>query len=131
VQEPEAIPERLNAVSGAIVDAAVTVHRTLGPGLLESVYEACLCHELRKRGRTVHRQVSIPIFYDGVELESNLCIDLLVQDEVVVELKAVDSLKPIHKAQLLTYLKLSGRRLGLLLNFNVPIMKNGIERVIL
>jgi len=113
------------------VDAAFAVHSHLGPGLLESVYEVCLTHELVKRGLKVSGQLALPIQYDTIRLDAGLRLDLLVEDSVIVELKAVESLMPVHKAQLLTYLKLSGCRLGLLINFNVPLIKNGIVRLAL
>ena len=125
------IPGHLNEVSGQIVDAALRVHPTLGPGLLENVYELCLEHELKKRGLAVARQVSLPVVYDGVELDAGLRLDLLVEDCVIVELKTVESLLPIHKAQVLTYLRLTGHRLGLLINFKVEVMRHGIKRIIL
>jgi GxxExxY protein len=118
----------INEVSGSVVDAAMKVHTTLGPGLLESAYEACLLHELRKRGRKVLSQVALPVVYDGVKIDVGYRIDLLVEDVVIVELKAVEKLLPIHDAQLLSYLKLGGYRLGLLLNFNVLHLKDGIKR---
>ncbi len=121
--------EELLATS--IVDAAVRVHSILGPGLLESVYETCLSHELEKRGHRVERQVSVPIRYDGVTLDAGLRLDMVVDGLAVLELKAVEQLLPVHEAQLLTYLKLSSLRLGFLLNFNVSLMKNGIARKIL
>jgi GxxExxY protein len=117
----------INETSGEIVDAAIKVHSVLGPGLLESTYEACLKYELLKRGLMVESQVMLPVHYDGVAIDAGYRIDLLVED-VVVELKAVEKLAPIHEAQLLTYLKLSGKKLGLLLNFNVLHMKDGIKR---
>jgi GxxExxY protein len=126
---PEPIPEALNRITGQIVDAAYHVHTTLGPGLLESVYEVCLAHELGKRGLRAERQVALPIVYDGVKLDAGLRLDLLVERAVVVELKAIELLLPVHKAQVMTYLKLSGYRLGLLINFNVTLIKDGIERV--
>jgi len=126
-----AFPVELNQLSGQIVDAAYAVHSALGPGLLESVYEICLVHELSKRGLKADRQVALPVQYDGVRLDAGLRLDLLVDGRLVVELKAVESLLPVHKAQLLTYLKLSGHRLGLIINFNVPLIKNGIVRVAL
>ena len=113
------------------VDAALKVHTALGPGLLESVYEACLAHELRKRGLSVETQVTIPVVYDGVRLEAGLRIDVLVERQLIIEIKAVEEMNPVFKAQVLTYLKLTGLRLGLLINFNVPLIKNGIERIIL
>ena len=119
----------LNAVSGQVVDAALKVHRALGPGLLESAYEACLVHEMVKRGLKVRRQVNLPVEYDGVKLDAGYRIDVLVEEAVIVEIKAVDALQPVHKAQLLSYLKLSKKKLGLLLNFNVALMKDGIKRV--
>jgi GxxExxY protein len=114
-----------------IVDAAFQVHSQLGAGLLESVYEVCIAHELRKRGLLVQSQPTLPVVYEGIRLEAGFRLDLLVEDCVVVELKAVETLLPVHKAQLLTYLKLSGYRLGLLINFNVPLIKNGIQRLVL
>ena len=114
-----------------VVDAAFRVHSTLGPGLLESVYEVCLVHELHKRGVQLQRQLVVPIEYDGVKLDAGLRLDLLIEAELIVELKAVEELHAIHTAQVLTYLKLTGRKLGLLINFNVPVIKSGIRRVIL
>jgi GxxExxY protein len=121
--------ERVNQVSGHIVDSSIAVHSALGPGLLESTYQACLAYELRKRGINVSEQVGLPVVYDAQRLEIGYRIDLLVQETVVVEIKAVDAIAPIHRAQLLSYLKLSGRPLGLLLNFNVVLMKQGIVRM--
>ena len=114
-----------------IVDAAIKVHRVLGPGLLESVYESCLAHELRQRGLKVETQVQIPIEYEGLHLDGGLRLDMLVNGIAIVELKALEKLLPVHDAQLLTYLKLANRRLGFLLNFNVPVMKTGISRFVL
>jgi GxxExxY protein len=119
----------VNEITGAIVDCAMKVHTALGPGLLESAYEACLKHELRRRGFKVVSQVELPIFYDGVRIDAGYRIDLLVEDTVIVELKAVERLLPIHEAQLLSYLKLSRKRFGLLRNFNVEHLKNGIKRL--
>lgn len=113
------------------VDAAFKVHQTLGPGLLESVYEICLCHELKKADLAFQHQVSLPVVYDGLRLDAGMRLDVVVEESVIIELKAVEQLLPIHKAQLLTYLKLTGIRLGLLINFNVSLIKNGIQRVIL
>ena len=123
------IPDQLNQTSGAIVNAAYAVHSQIGPGLLESVYEKCLAHAMRRRGLVVQRQVLLPIEFEGLRLSSGLRLDMLVNDSVVVEVKAVEALLPVHKAQLLTYLKLSQHRLGLLINFNVPLIKNGITRI--
>ena len=108
----------------------MSVHTALGPGLLESAYEACLAHELRKRGRKVLGQVGLPIVYDGIGIDVGYRIDLLVDDLVVVELKTVEKLLPIHQAQLLSYLKLGHYRVGLLINFNVAHLKNGIKRMV-
>jgi GxxExxY protein len=105
------------------------IHSTLGPGLLESAYEGCMVHELRKRGFVALPQVALPVFYDGIQIEVGYRIDLLVEDSVIVELKAVDKLIPIHEAQLLTYLRLTKIKLGLLLNFHEVLMKNGIKRI--
>lgn len=117
-------------VSGRIVNSAMKVHSTLGPGLLESAYEACLLHELRRRGLHVVSQVVLPVIYDSVSLDAGYRLDLLVEDIVIVELKAVEKLLPIHKAQLLSYLKLSDRQVGLLINFNVLRLADGIQRVV-
>lgn len=118
----------INQRTGQIVDAAMKVHTVLGPGLLESSYEACLSYELRKRGLTVLNQFPIPVVYDGIQLEIGYRADLLVDDSVVVELKAVEKLAPVHEAQLLSYLKLSGLRVGLLINFHEVHLKDGIKR---
>jgi len=120
----------VNQVSGAIVNAAMKVHSALGPGLLESTYEACLLHELSQLGLKVATQVSLPVAYDGIKIDVGYRVDLLVEDAVIVELKAVETLLPIHQAQLLSYLKLSGKRVGLLINFNVLHLKNGIKRMV-
>ena len=117
-------------LSEAIIGAAIEVHRQLGPGLLESTYEACLFQELLARGLSAERQVALPVHYKGTRVDAGYRIDLLVEDEVIVELKAVSALEPIHQAQVITYLKLSGISLGLLINFNVMLLKNGIKRVV-
>ncbi len=127
----EPIPPELDRVARAIVDAAYSVHSQLGPGLLENVYEVCLVHELKKRGQAVGRQVVVPVDYDGVRLDAGLRLDLLVENCVIVELKAVEAILPVHTAQVLTYLKLGGYRLGLLINFNGPLIRDGIRRVAL
>ena len=119
----------IDKVAADIVDAALKIHRELGPGLLESAYETCLEHELLKRGYQVERQKSQPVHYDGIVIDVGYRIDLLVNDAVIIELKAVTELAPIHHAQLLTYLKLSRKSLGFLINFNVPLIKDGIRRV--
>ena len=125
------IPELVETLGTAVVDAAYKVHTTLGPGLLESVYEACLAHELKKRGVEFQRQVALPVHYDGICLDAGLRLDLWVGKQLVVELKAVEKLLPVHTAQLMTYLKLTENRLGLLVNFNVALIKDGIKRVVL
>jgi GxxExxY protein len=119
----------INSISGSIVDSAMKVHSKLGAGLLESAYEACLKYELTKRGLKVLSQVTLPVVYDGVEIDLGYRIDLMVEDTVIVELKAVEKVLPIHEAQLLSYLKLSGKRLGLLINFNVLHLVDGIKRI--
>jgi GxxExxY protein len=125
------IPPELNSLARKAVDAAFAVHSALGPGLLEAIYESCLFHELTKQGLRVERQVSLPVIYDGLILDEGLRLDMLVEDALVLELKAVEVILPVHLAQVLTYLKLSGRRLGLLMNFNVARIKDGIKRVVL
>jgi GxxExxY protein len=122
--------DRLNWLSGQVVDAAMKVHTALGAGLLESAYEACLLFELHKRGIQTARQVEMPVVYEGVRIDVGYRLDLLVEDSVIVELKAVEGVQPVHSAQLMSYLKLSGRKLGLLLNFNVVHMQDGINRIV-
>ncbi len=117
-------------LSSGIRGAAIDVHRTLGPGLLESTYEECLCWELSSRGIAFQRQLALPVNYKGLRLECGYRIDLLVEEKVILELKAVETLLPIHEAQLLTYLKLSSCQLGFLMNFNVEFMKDGIKRLV-
>jgi GxxExxY protein len=125
------IPANVEAVATQVIDAALSVHRALGPGLLESVYETCLAHELTKRGLAFERQLTLPVVYDGIRLDAGLRIDMRVEECVVVELKAAERLLPLFEAQLLTYLKLAEKRLGLLINFNSPLLKDGIKRLIL
>ena len=121
----------LERIAKIVVDCIYTVRRKLGPGLLESVYSICLAHELRKRGVKVDREVMLPIIYDDIRLESALRLDLVVESRIVIEAKAVEKLIPVFDAQLLTYLKLSGYPLGFLVNFNVPLIKDGLKRIIL
>lgn len=121
----------VNDLTKEIIGAAIEVHRVLGPGLLESVYETCLCRELELRSIQFERQKALPLVYKGMELDCGCRLDLLVSDAVVVEIKAVDELLPIHDAQLLTYLKLGGWNVGLLINFNVRLLKDGIKRIVL
>ena len=123
--------DRLNRISEKIIGAAIAVHKELGPGLLESVYEACLLKEMEQRGIEVSHQVDLPLYYKGQTTGKNFRIDILVENEVVVELKSVEELSPIHEAQLLTYLRLTQKKLGLLINFNVPLLKQGIVRRVL
>jgi len=120
----------LNEISGTVVNAAMKVHTTLGPGLLENAYEACLLHELKKCGVNTRSQMTLPVQYDGEVIDIGYRLDLLVEDQVIVELKAVERTLPIHEAQLLSYLKLSDKRLGLLINFNVLHLKDGIRRMV-
>ena len=127
----EPLPESTEAHGRAVLDAALAVHRTLGPRLLESTYEVCLAHELERRGYAILRQVGLPVVYGEVKLDAGYRIDLIVEGDVVVEIKSVEALAPVHEAQLLTYLRLSGRRLGYLINFNVALLKQGIKRMIL
>ncbi len=117
-----------NIISQMIIGAAIEVHKELGPGLLESVYEACLIEELDRRGLKVESQLTFPLLYKGKKLDKEFRIDLLVEDKVIVELKAIDEIQPVHEVQLVTYLKLTGKRLGLLINFNVPTLIKGVRR---
>ena len=120
---------QIDRIAKEVVDAAFKVHSSLGPGLLESAYEACLAHELTKRGYRVERQKAQPVIYEGLEIEVGYRLDLLVEDVIIIERKAVEQLAPIHQAQLLTYLKQSSKQLGFLMNFNVPLIKDGIRRI--
>lgn len=121
----------INELTQTIIGAAIEVHRALGPGLLESAYEECLCKELTLQKISFERQRPLPLEYKGVKLECGYCLDLLVEDTVVLEVKAVDAIISIHEAQLLTYMKLGGWKVGLLINFNVPVLKQGIKRLVL
>jgi len=125
------LSKREEYIAERIVDAAYAVHKTLGPGLLEKVYEICFCHEISKRGLENKRQVDIPIIYDGITFDEGLRLDVLVEELIICELKAVDEMNPVWEAQLLSHLKLTGKRLGFLINFNVPLIKKGIKRIIL
>ena len=120
----------INHVTHGIIGAAMKVHSALGPGLLESAYEACLMHELRKAGFDVKSQVALPVVYDGVRIDLGYRLDLIVNDTVIVELKCVDSILPIHEAQIISYLKLSGKNVGLIINFHVRQLKDGIRRFV-
>jgi GxxExxY protein len=123
-------PLRVNEITGAIVNSAMKVHSLLGPGLLESAYQACLSHELRTRGLEAATQVGLPVVYDGHKLELGYRMDLVVENRVVVEVRSVEALHPIHHAQLLSYLRLSGIAVGLLINFNVLHLREGIKRMV-
>ena len=114
-----------------IVDAAYLVHKQLGPGLLEKIYEVCFCHELSKKGINTRRQVSVPIQYDGITFDEGLRLDVLVEDMIVCELKAVDTFNPVWKAQIISHLRLTKKQLGFLINFNVSLIKDGIQRIII
>jgi len=122
---------RVNRIPGAVITAAMKVHSHLGPGLLESAYEACLAHELRKPGLGVAQQVGLPVIYDGERIELGYRIDLVVEGLVVVEIKYVEAINPVHQAQLLSYIRLSGRRIGRLINFHVAHLRDGIKRMVM
>lgn len=123
--------QEVNKTTEVVIGAAIEVHKHLGPGLLESAYEECLCHELSLRNIAFKRQVPLPVVYKGTKLDCGYRIDLLVNDEVIVELKAVESISPIHEAQALTYMRLGNWKVGLILNFNVPILVKGVKRLVL
>lgn len=125
------ISEQEEVIGKAIVNAAYKVHKELGPGLLEKVYEVCIAHELPKAHLSVSRQVDIPIQYDGIVFDEGLRLDILVEQKVIIEIKAVDQVNPVWQAQILSHLRLTGLRLGYLVNFNVPIIKQGIKRIII
>jgi len=129
-QQAARLGKSANDVSHAIVTAALKVHSALGPGLLESAYEACLMHELLKAGLKVSSQVALPLEYDGIKLDIGYRLDLVVEDLVIVEIKAIEAITNIHQAQILSYMKLSGKSLGLIINFNVLHLKEGIKRVV-
>jgi GxxExxY protein len=126
----EAAKNKANALSNEIIGAAIEVHRELGPGLLESAYEECLCYELGLRGISSERQVPLPVEYKGLKLDCGYRIDLLVDDLIIIELKSVTKIEPVYEAQLLTYLRFKGAWLGMIINFNVPLLKNGIKRIV-
>ncbi|MDQ3109747.1 MAG: GxxExxY protein [Bacteroidota bacterium] len=125
------IPQEIDRIGKAIVDSAYAVHKNLGPGLLERVYEVCLCYELNKRGISTRRQVDIPIKYDDLIFDEGLRLDVIANEEVIIEIKAVDQVNPVWEAQVLSHLKLTDKRLGYLINFNVPLIKSGIKRFVL
>ncbi|HCA59413.1 MAG TPA: GxxExxY protein [Blastocatellia bacterium] len=119
----------VDSITEKIIGCAIKVHRALGPGLLEKTYEVCLAHEIVKEGLVVRRQVELPVIYDGLRLDAGYRIDLLVEERVIVELKTVEQFHPIHEAQLISYLKLSNLKVGLLINFNVTMLKSGVKRL--
>lgn len=125
------ISDEIEQIANKVFNCGLRVHKTLGAGLLESVYEVCLAHELDKLGLKVERQIQLPVIYDGITLDAGMRLDLWIERKLIVEVKAVESLLPVHQAQLMTYLKLTENRLGLLINFNVTLFKNGVKRVIL
>jgi GxxExxY protein len=127
---PQPITPRVNQLTRRIIASAMKVHSVLGPGLLESAYHACLLHELRKQGFTVASQVVLPVVYEGERIDLGYRIDLIVNDAVIVEIKCVDAINPVHQAQLLSYMRLSGRELGLLINFHVEHLRDGIRRMV-
>jgi GxxExxY protein len=124
-------PDTRDPLTSQVIGLAIEVHRGLGPGLLESAYEECLCFELKEHGLAFRRQVALPVVYKSVKLDCGYRLDMVIEDNLIVELKTVERLLPVHDAQLLTYLKLSGVRTGLLMNFNVPVLKDGIRRLVL
>jgi GxxExxY protein len=130
INQRAAIERQENEISGKIIGAAIEVHKMLGPGLLESAYEECLCCEMALRGIRFERQVALPLYYKGADLDCGYRLDLLVEDQVIVELKSIEALEPIHDAQLLTYLKLRNAWLGLIINFNVIMLKDGVRRLV-
>jgi GxxExxY protein len=130
INRRDAEPQRINEITGQIIGAAIEVHRELGPGLLESAYHQCLCHELNLRGLRFGYKVPLPVRYKGIMLDCGYEMDLVVEELVVVELKTVEDLHPIHEAQLLTYLKLFDRTVGLLINFHVSVLKDGVKRIV-
>jgi GxxExxY protein len=130
MERPLATIETLNQLSTIILDAAITVHKEMGPGLLEAVYQHCMVRELRIRKISVSMMVPVPLHYKGEPLNKDYLIDILVEDEIILELKAVEALLPVHEAQIISYLKLANKRLGFLINFNVPLLKHGFKRYV-
>ncbi len=131
MEKEKKIDDENNPISGAIIGASIEVHKHLGPGLLESAYEQCLCHELSIRRVPFQRQLGLPVEYKGVRLDCGYRLDLLVANEVIVELKAVEFVNELHKAQVLTYMRLAQKKIGLIINFNVPYLRDGIIRLVL
>jgi GxxExxY protein len=128
IPDPEA--ERLDAITEKVIGGAIAVHRALGPGLLESAYEECLCYELSQAKLSFERQVPLPVTYKGINLDCGYRMDIVVEDKIVIEIKAVEKLIPVHDAQLLSYLKLGKRPVGLLMNFHTSVLKNGLKRIV-
>jgi len=126
----DAETQRVNEITEKIIGCAIEVHRHLGPGLLESAYEECTCHEIAELGLRLQRQIPLPVIYKGVRLDCGYRMDTVVEDLVVIEFKTVEKLLPVHEAQLLSYLKLSGLSVGLLINFHVPVLKDGLRRIV-
>jgi GxxExxY protein len=127
----EPLDQETERIASLIVDAAITVHKNLGPGLLERVYEICFCHELTKRGLRYQRQIDVPVVYDNIRFDEGFRLDVMVEDCIICELKALENVNPVWEAQIISHLKLTGKRLGFLMNFNVTLMKDGIKRFIL
>lgn len=123
-------PTELNEITGKIIELSIKVHKSLGPGMLEGAYEICLTHELVKHGFKVERQKKLPIVYDGIRLDAGYRLDLLVNDAVIVEVKAVERIHPVHEAQLLSYLRMTDVKLGLVINFNMKMLRDGVKRVV-
>jgi GxxExxY protein len=130
MEKPIVTPETLNQLSSVILDAAITVHKEMGPGLLEAVYQHCMVKELRSRGIFVSMMVPVPLHYKGDPLNKDYVIDILAEDEIILELKAIEGILPVHEAQIISYLKLANKRLGFLINFNVPLLKQGFKRYV-
>jgi GxxExxY protein len=128
--DPESVGVRINSITEKVIGCAIEVHRSIGPGLLESAYEECLCYELSQHGLSFERQVPLPVIYKAVKLDCGYILDIIVEDLVILEIKAVERIMPIHEAQLLSYLKMLDKRVGLILNFHMSIMKNGIKRIV-
>ena len=125
------LSDKEEKIAKKVVDSAYTVHKELGPGLLEKIYEICFCHELSKRKVKFKRQIPIPIVYDGIQFDEGLRLDVLIEDKIICELKAIDQINPLWEAQILSHLKLTNKRLGFIINFNVPVIKKGIKRYVL
>lgn len=123
------LPE--NKITQELMDCFLRIHKIMGPGLLESIYEECLCHEMTRRNLAFERQKELPLTYDGTPLNTSLRLDIVVENTIIIEVKSVDTLMPVHEAQLLTYLKMAQMKIGLLVNFNVPLIKHGVKRFVL